>query len=44
MNIRLIKNKRYIDGRSEVNYIMQCVLLRENKIDQEKGAFQDYWH
>lgn len=24
----------------EVNYIMQCVLLRENKIDQEKEHFR----
>ncbi|MEI7222896.1 JAB domain-containing protein, partial [Pectobacterium carotovorum] len=37
MEIRLGKNdKRYIEGTIDVYSIMQRILLRENKIDQEK--------
>lgn len=37
MDIKLGKNdKRYIEGTDDVFSIMQRVLVRENKIDQEK--------
>lgn len=40
MDIKLAKNdKRYIEGTDDVYGIMQRVLLRENKIDQEKEHF-----
>lgn len=40
MDIKLGKNdKRYIEGTDDVFSIMQRVLLRENKIDQEKEHF-----
>ncbi|PVZ77831.1 DNA repair protein [Serratia sp. S1B] len=40
MEIRLGKNdKRYIEGTNDVYGIMQRILLRENRIDQEKEHF-----
>lgn len=40
MDIKLAKNdKRYIEGADDVYSIMQRVLLRDNKIDQEKEHF-----
>lgn len=40
MDIKLAKNdKRYIEGVEDVFFIMQRILLRENKIDQEKEHF-----
>ncbi|WP_434778937.1 JAB domain-containing protein [Neisseria sp. Ec49-e6-T10] len=40
MDIKLAKNdKRYIEGTDDVYGIMQRILLRENKIDQEKEHF-----
>lgn len=40
MDIKLDKyDKRYIDNTADVYSIMQRVLLRENKIDQEKEYF-----
>ncbi|OTP87711.1 hypothetical protein B6D12_11645 [Gilliamella apicola] len=40
MDIKLDKHdKRYIDNTADVYSIMQRVLLRENKIDQEKEYF-----
>ena len=40
MDIKLSKNdKRYIEDTNDVYSIMQRVLLRENKIDQEKEHF-----
>ncbi len=37
MDIKLTKHdKRYIEGTDDVYSIMQRVLLRDNKIDQEK--------
>lgn len=40
MDIKLAKNdKRYIEGTDDVYNIMKNVLLRDNKIDQEKEHF-----
>lgn len=40
MDIKLAKNdKRYIEGTDDVYNIMKSVLLRDNKIDQEKEHF-----
>ncbi|MGL4860529.1 MAG: hypothetical protein ACRC2O_18035 [Chitinophagaceae bacterium] len=40
MEIKLGKNdKRYIEGTNDVYGIMQRVLLRDNKIDQDKEHF-----
>ena len=37
MDIRLTKrDKHYIEGTEDVYAIMQRILLRENKVDQEK--------
>ena len=42
MDIKLAKNdKRYIEGTDDVYNIMKSVLLRDNKIDQEKEHFCD---